>query len=368
MKTNSVDLLVTLSPSMPHFKKFVFDDRIAGIRINSAMMDLSELDGELEQVKLRQSEGTANPLYYDIKGRQLRICKVIPKEDHLRIILNHKIEVKTPTTVLFKAGEDYAVLNKITQDGITGEQILHFAPGAPKFNVKTGESICIRDDSFKVFGTFPDYEIEKIKKVKAAGFNKYVLSYVESQRDIDELREYVGKDAEIVAKIESIKGLNWVKKGYKRQSNLCLMAARGDLYVEVPKPHQILNAMKTIIQADPNAIVGSRILLSCVSRSVPDAVDFSELAWLYDIGYKKMMLCDDLCLDDLKLSRAVNAFCSFKDDYANISQKDEISDNEIIKDIIRKTEKTNSTINRMRRENSSPTLLQKFAKIVFREK
>ncbi len=38
------------------------------------------------------------------------------------------------------------------------------------------------------------------------------------------------------------------------------MAARGDLYVEINTPHDILNATKLIIEKDPEAIVGSRML------------------------------------------------------------------------------------------------------------
>lgn len=309
---------------MPHFSRFATDKRLQGIRINSAMMELSELDNEFKAVR---DTPNAVPLYYDIKGRQLRIRSATYKDNHLEVVLNHPIRVNTPCPVLFKAGEDFAVLNEVCNvtttvpsqiSKVEYTQVLIFQPLAPKFRVKAGESICIRDPSFKVLGdTFPSYEIEKIKRVVASGlFTRYVLSYVESQRDIDQFRELVGKDVEIIAKIENVRGLEWVANGFKRQPNLSLMAARGDLYIEVDKPHEILNAMKLIIGADPNAMVGSRILLSCVNREVPDAVDFSELAWLYDIGYRRMMLCDDLCIKEDRLARAVNAFNGFRDHYA----------------------------------------------------
>lgn len=93
------------------------------------------------------------------------------------------------------------------------------------------------------------------------------------------------------------------------------MAARGDLYVEVDKPHEILNAMKLIIKKDPEAFVGSRILLSVINP-VPECHDFSDLAWLYDIGYRKMMLCDEICLKEELLNRAVSVLDAFRKSYA----------------------------------------------------
>jgi hypothetical protein len=37
-------------------------------------------------------------------------------------------------------------------------------------------------------------------------------------------------------------------------------------------------------------------------------------------GYKNMMLCDELCLKEELLSRAVNVFQAFKESYRNTSK------------------------------------------------
>lgn len=311
----NLELLVTLSPSMPHFARFAQDTRLDGIRVNSAMIYAHEMEDELNAAKAVRN---SVPLYFDLKGRQLRIRKVIPFADHVELELNHRISVACPTPVLFKAGEDYALLLEIKDPGKGQPQRLVFEPGKPKNNLKEGESLCIRHPTFRVVDqAFPSYEVERIKKVASYGWTRYVLSYVESQRDIDEFRQYVGKDVEIVAKIESRRGLDWVANGYKPQDNVRLLTARGDLYVEVNRPHEMLEAQRLIIEKDPQAIVGSRILLSLCHRNVPDAVDFSELAWLYDIGYRTMMLCDDLCIKEDTLARAINAFDAFRSDYAD---------------------------------------------------
>lgn len=302
-----LELLVTLWPSFPHFKRFAVDGRVSAVRLNSAMVNKDLVGDELE---IANSLMGCAPLYFDIKGRQLRVTDVYANNDHLELEINHPIKVKTPTMVLFKAGADYALLNEV----VDGKHLIF--EGGPEYLVYEGESLHIRDESLIVEGpTFLDFEIEKIEKAKKAGISKYCLSYAESKADINQFREYVGKEAEIIAKIENKKGLEYVAKEFKKEEGLSLMAARGDLYVELDKPHEILRALKLIIKKDPEACAGSRMLLSVINDPVPSCSDLSELAWMYDIGYRKMMLCDELCLKEELLARAVNVFDSFRKSY-----------------------------------------------------
>lgn len=297
---NNTELLVTLWPSFPHFTRFVYDQRVSGIRLNSAMMGNPELDKELEIVS-KMAPG--NPLFFDIKGRQLRVTEVIPNQKYLDIRLNHPIEVKTPGVVLFKAGADYAILDRLEENG----QRLIFQ-GGPAYKVVAGESLHLRDKSLKVLGDiFTPQELLKIEKVKKAGFTKYFLSYVEEQSDVDQFLELVGKDAEVWLKIESIPGMNFVSK-FQKKDNLVLVAARGDLFVELDKPHHMIPALREILEKDPEACVGSRLLLSVINSPVPSCSDLIELAWLHDIGYRRMMLCDELCLKENMLASAVAVF------------------------------------------------------------
>jgi len=309
MKPN---LQVTLWPTFDHFKKFATDNRLGGgIRLNSAMMHASELDDDFA----RKISGSTVPLWFDIKGRQLRVREVIVKPDHLELIINHEVKVKTPCTVLFKAGEDQCRLKEVRN----GKHLIF--DGGPHYMVHQGESLHIRHPSLVVQGpVFCDYEIDKIKRVVELGFSLFYLSYVEDQRDIDEFREMIGKDAQIRAKIESKNGLEYVAKQWKKETNTSLVAARGDLYVEIDRPHQILEAVKMIVDHDPQATVGSRMLLSLVDQAVPRCADFSDLAWLYDIGYRNFLLCDELCLKGDLLGRAVNAFESFRSTYGSSFQ------------------------------------------------
>jgi hypothetical protein len=314
-------LHVTLWPSFPHFPRFAADPRIAGIRLNSAMISQPELERELPAI----AKPGPVPLHFDIKGRQLRVAEVLEDATRLDIRLNHPIKVRTPTPVLFKAGADSALLEKVSEDG----RRLTFALGGPDTGpdnlVKAGESLHIRDPSLVVGGAqFTDAERDKIVAVRAAGCKRWYLSYVESQADVDEFLELVGRDAEVSLKIESKQGLRYVAREFEKRDNLRLVAARGDLYVELDKPHHILAALRFIIEEDPVAVVGSRMLLSMIpppprdddtSGLVPSCADFSELAWLHDIGYRDMLLCDELCLRGRLLGDAVNAFEAFRGAY-----------------------------------------------------
>lgn len=308
MNANQMELMVTLWPSFPHFPRFANDPRLSGIRLNSAMMSNPELDSELNLISnLKQSL----PLFFDIKGRQLRVAGVNENPKYLDLYLNHAISVKTPTPVLFKAGADHALLERVEEDG----RRLIFR-GGPHYLVRQGESLHIRDDSLLIHGPlFTMEELQKIEKVAKFGFKRYFLSYVEDQSDIDSFQELVGDDCQIYLKIESKKGLRYVSNQFKKKDNLVLVAARGDLYVELDRPHEIMDALRLIIEKDPEAQVGSRLLLSIIYEPVPSAADLLELAWLYDIGYRKAMLCDEICLKEELLSCAVDVFDNFRNAY-----------------------------------------------------
>lgn len=304
------NLHVTLWPEFPHFARFASNPCIQGIRLNSAMMELAEIDDKF----LAACKAAKVPLWFDVKAMQMRIKEIVcddtPGNDHLEFLLNRPVKVRTlPCPVWFKAGEDAALLLEIRNGN-------HFIfKGGPKFQVKVGESIHIRQDEEVGGSVILDYEKQKIEKVLGMGFTRFYLSYVYDWRHYDTFRALVGKDAQIILKIENKRGLEWVKNEWKPQPNTQLAAARGDMFIEIDYPHQIMRATRSILEADPNAVVGSRMLLSCVNNDVPSCADLNELAWLYDTGFRNFLLCDELCLKENLLDRAINVFEAFREDY-----------------------------------------------------
>lgn len=306
MNPPSVEIMATLWPDMPHYEYFARHPWLNGIRLNTAMANVETLP-ELLDFAVAHSFGT--PLYFDVKGRQIRITKVYSNTENLELDINHPISLETPTVVLTKAGADSAVLNKVTD----GTHLVF--DGGPKYNLVPGESLNIRSPSLKVLGPlFTTQQLKFLEIAKDSGIRRYMLSYATRPEELAELHKLVGDRCDIVAKIESPAGLKLVKE-YKLGPNEHYLTARGDLFVEMPKPHNILNASKQIIKKDPQAILGSRILLSVTDGYVPSCSDINEVAWLLDIGYTRFMFCDGLCLRKDALDRALNVLHAITEDY-----------------------------------------------------
>lgn len=305
----NLKLHATLWPTFPHFQRFAEDPRLTGIRLNSAMMSSPDLDRELETIRATHPRV---PLYFDVKGRQLRVAEVLDNPEYLDVRLNHPIRCSTPSTVLFKAGADRARLGTISEGGFR----LTFSHN-PEYRVRAGESLHIRDSGLEVLGSlFTEAEREKVAKVRASGLvQRWYLSYVEKASDLAEFRELVGRDAEILLKIESLPGLEYAGRYFRKEEGVRLVAACGDLYVEVRRPHDILQALRMIAGRDPEAVAGSRMMLSVVREPIPSLADFAQIAWLRDIGFSDFLLCDEICLKEDTLGVAVSAFEAFRRDY-----------------------------------------------------
>ena len=300
------DLMVTLWPSFPHFKRFAHDRRLAGIGLNSAMITLEDLERELKTIN--EVKPTA-PLYFDIKGRQLRVIEVLDNPDYLDVRLNHPVDVEVPTVILLKAGADQALLGSISEDGYRLTMKAN-----PRYRVKAGESLHIRVPHSVRGDIFTELEREKIKMVRASGLiHRWFLSYVEKASDVEEFRSLIGEDAELLLKIESQPGLQYVSEHWDPMEappkHTRLVAACGDLFVEVERPHHIIGALRLISARNVQALVGSRILLSIVQEPVPSFADIAQLQWLREMGYEHFMLCDELCLKEDLLATAINVFC-----------------------------------------------------------
>lgn len=347
--TNSdIELSITLLPSLPHFGRYINDDRLSDIRLNNVALRLNELRSSFE--KIETLGGKTRPLWFDFKGRQPRVVRAwfvgnTPEESHLEVLLNHPVRVPTPAVTLFKAESDSAVLARLEDGG----RKLVFTNGkedGPYNEVRTGESIHVRHPEFRVRGrVYVTTERRKIALSREFGYDKFYLSFVEkasddsgfcrvvaradlanaakgvvpntfsSMYDLDEAIERVGRDVELRLKIETPAGLHFVANEWKPRKNVHLVAACGDMYVELERADHIFAALKLIIEKDPGAQLASRIFLSMADSPVPSRADFLELAWLYDIGYRKFMMCDHVCVKEELLEPAINAFQAFREEY-----------------------------------------------------
>jgi pyruvate kinase len=130
-----------------------------------------------------------------------------------------------------------------------------------------------------------------------------MLSYVECPEDVEELQALL-PTADIMLKIETQRGLSYIKQ--HGASHGRLVAGRGDLFVEVLRPHRIVSAMRDIITQDPEAVVASRLLDSLAHHPIPVSADISDIAFLLSLGYRTFMLGDAICFQRDTVIEALN--------------------------------------------------------------
>lgn len=275
-----ISAIVTVPPYASFLDEVAAHPIVSGLRLNTVM----PLRESFRDVLARLSKFN-QPLWVDLKGRQLRVAEpAMPPFTEIK--LSHVIRVDTPVDAYFSDGNE-----RVRVAAVDGNRLI--MEDGPRRMVGPGESVNIIHPSLEIEGTLTDTDRAYLTAMKQLGLTKVLLSYVESARDVDEVKSLL-PNAEVVAKIETRKGLDFAR--WERAKHGQLMAARGDLYVEVLQPHRIIPALKTIIQTDPNAIAASRILDSLAWTSVPVSADISDVAFLMEIGYRTFMLGDQVCM------------------------------------------------------------------------
>lgn len=298
-----IKAIVTIPPYADFIDEVLSHPIVSGLRLNTVMPIKGSLEDTLTSL-YKKTNNHNKKLWIDLKCRQLRI-KDYGVPPFTEISLTHNIKVKTPVKAYFSDGNEVATIVKVDKNKLYMQE-------GPKRVVGPGESINIIDNSLEIEGYFTNLDKEYVKACEKIGIKNYMLSFVEKQEDINNLLKYVS-DANIVAKIESEKGLNFINNDYK--NNYRLMAARGDLFVEVEKPHKIVESIENILNEDKNAIVASRIFPSLTYSFEPSCEDIGDVDNLLRMGYKSLMLGDDICMKRDSVISALNLLYAMSKKY-----------------------------------------------------
>ncbi len=291
--------IVTVPPYANFLAELTTHPLVSGFRLNT-VMPLKEGPREALERLSRYDQ----PLWVDLKGRQLRVVGAA-MPPFTEIHLSHRIHVKTPVDAYFSDGNERARVVAVDGDRIILED-------GPRRLIGPGESVNIIHPSFEVEGMLTETDRAYLAAMKEMGLNKVMLSYVESPEDVEEVKRLLS-EADVMLKIESQRGLAFAKKHGSKYGRL--MAARGDLYVEVERPHKIISALKTIIAADKDAVVASRIFDSLAWQPVPVSADIGDAAFLLEIGYRTFMLGDHVCLKRDTVMEALNLLEEMGEEY-----------------------------------------------------
>lgn len=291
-------ILIATLPSLNNMEKVetVFaNPYISEVRFNTGVQiayTVQEILNILKQLSIKYNK----KLWIDIKGRQLRITKWADPL-YSCVELSHKVEVLYPTQIYFRNGDKVNIMH-IKE----GNKL--FVDPLPKQALGAGQSVNIIARDLKIDGYLTQKDKEYLKTCKTMGLTHIMASFVEEFSDLTQILQIL-PNAQIVSKIESLKGIEFVSK-YNIPN---LMAARDDLYIQCGQNFNMLSHLKTIIQRDSKAICASKIFLSLEKRETVDLADFTDLELMYNIGYRKFMLCDNIC--NYSFTKAIQAWEEF---------------------------------------------------------
>jgi pyruvate kinase len=276
--------IVTIPPYAPFIDEVLRHPVVSGIRLNTVMPVKEPLEQLVERLDSK-AKANSKELWIDLKCRQLRI-KTYGVPPFTEIELSHNIKVDTPVTAYFCDGAEQATVLEIDNNRLIMQE-------GPQRVVGPGESVNIPHPSLQIDGFFTDTDKNYINAGKKVGFHNYMLSYVEGPADSAELFR-LDPEARAIEKIESLKGMDYVVNKWDKKTRL--MTARGDLYVEMKLPHHMIGAAETIVKRDPDAVVASRIFSSLARSTEPSCEDIGDVDNLMRMGYRTLMLGDDICM------------------------------------------------------------------------
>ena len=296
MKKNCI-LIATL-PSLNNMEKVqkVFSNpHIAEVRFNTGVQTAYSIEETLDMLK-NLSIKFNKKLWIDIKGRQLRVTKWADPL-YSCIEISHKIQVLYPALVYFRNGDAVNITHIKDRNKL-------FVDPLPRQALGAGQSVNILAKDIEIEGYLTEKDKLYLRACKKMGLNRIMASFVESFDDLAQILQIL-PNAQIISKIESLKGISFIE-----QYNVPkLMAARDDLYLQSGQNYNMIKLLRTIISKDSEAICASKIFLSLEKRETVDLADYADLELMYSMGYRKFMLCDNVC--NYSFAKAIQAWEEF---------------------------------------------------------
>lgn len=288
-------LIVSLPPVHQEklLETIVSHPLVGAVRYNTGQDSAYSPEETISRI-LMHTARHGKPLYIDLKGKQLRVTEwaTLP---YGPITLNHQIVVELPAKVYFR-GDDCCDLKEV----VDGNKI--YVDPLPKYSVGRGQAVNIVGKGVEVKGDFTDTDRAYVSAALRRGVARFMLSFVEDAGYVLRLEDLIracrgSKPAEhgleIVLKIESQAGVDFVRRSRKAQVNRWrLMAARDDLMIQIGALN-MLDALKTIVAKDSKAICASRLLMGLAESSGEVSMaDISDLELMRRLGYRHFMLSD----------------------------------------------------------------------------
>lgn len=275
--------------------KILANKYVSAVRFNTGVETYETVNETLNILK-KATEFFKKELWIDIKGRQLRVVKWADPM-YSCIELNHKVDILYPAQVYFRNSDKVNITHVKNGNKI-------FIDPLPRQALGAGQSVNIIAKEITIDGYLTDKDKEFLRLCKEKGISNIMASFVEEYSDLIQIKKYL-PSANIISKIESLKGIEFILKN--RVSGL--MAARDDLYLESGQGYKMLKYLRMIISKDKNAICASKIFTSLEKRDRVDFSDFADLELMYNLGYRRFMLCDNV--SNYAFEKAIDAWEEF---------------------------------------------------------
>src|SRR3989344_4381077 len=275
-------------------EKILSHEFIYGARYNTGGASPFEPEEILSRLK-PIADRCGKRLYVDLEGRQVRIAHWTPFSAE-SVVMNRDFEIELPGQIYFRGLGWFPIVNVLPEE----RRIFFSAPsGSSKYYLGESQSTHIVAKEFKVKGYLNGKDKEYISAAIANDLSSFMLSFVESMNDLLDFGFVYGVGApnpELVIKIESIEGVNFVKKLPRSfTKKVTLMAARDDLFLaHINRRPDFLGALSLIIQRDHKAILASKIMSGLESGYEISLGDIADTALMSKMGYRNFMLSDEL--------------------------------------------------------------------------
>jgi hypothetical protein len=284
------------APHLQQMRVVAKEPLIDGVRFNiGAKTPFSPM----ETLQRITSAIGSKEFWIDLKGRQPRVIRW-GDPTYGDIIINHNISVDLPAEVVIRHDRTTQIV------AVKGNRI--FVDPQTMYAVGEGQALNIHGNNLVIEGYFTEDDIQFAKAAQDLGIHRYMLSYVERASDISDMIA-LDPQAKIIAKIETLEGLKFVRDIYPSfNGSVRLMAAMDDLYLNIGTDETaMIQALESIIDADPGAIAASRLFLSLEGGEKPSLPDLAFYCFLESIGYESFMLSDNLCKNHEAFARTIAA-------------------------------------------------------------
>jgi pyruvate kinase len=303
----NLKVLATLGPASANEEvvKAMTEEGIYLFRINLSHTPVNKVEGLIKKVR----SWTDVPICLDSEGAQIR---------------NQNME---NGAVSYATGDKV----KIHHEEIIGDsQNISFTPPYVSEQLKKDDRIHLDFDSaiFKVIENTKDYCLSVVEhggcvgsnraanvdreisldvitpKDKAAfkigldmGIREFSLSFTNSSEDVDSMRELVGKESNIICKIESIKGVSNLDSILSRADQILI--DRGDLSREVAIEKIPYIQRRIISQAKSKGIpvfVATNLLESMTQKKNPNRAEVNDVASTLLMGADGLVLAAETAI------------------------------------------------------------------------